>query len=316
MDHNDRATPALVAQPIASANVVTELKLPPFSPIDAHHWFQRAEIKFRRRNISRDETKVDHILEAVPEDVFPRISEWLTQKGDAVTYSDLRNHLLRMYTPSAANRAATILRLSTQDLGDQRPSEALLDLQALVRLPPDEDGNTRTLDLLRELWLRRLPEPVREALTNAQDMTYEELREKADALLDASTAASQRQQVCVIDEDPLLQEDPPTENTQVAAAQATKWFQKTATTYNKRLPPPGRHLRPYPPSVFPSPVPPTPVYHHPVSAPTRRLPQQQQPRQLPPGNKVCYYHSTFGPEAKKCQPGCTWPKNVFKGHQQ
>ncbi|KAK4304297.1 hypothetical protein Pmani_004758 [Petrolisthes manimaculis] len=62
-------------------------------------------------------------------------------------------------------------------------------MKALARLPPAVDGSVRQLDLLRALWLLRLPESIRAILPNAEEMD-EELQQMADNLNDAQTAAA------------------------------------------------------------------------------------------------------------------------------
>ena len=58
-----------------------------------------------------------------------------------------------------------LFNLSKQALGDQRPSEVLSVMRSLSRLPPDAAGNSKKIDILLTLWLRRLSDPVRDAHT-------------------------------------------------------------------------------------------------------------------------------------------------------
>ncbi|MPC60489.1 hypothetical protein E2C01_054535 [Portunus trituberculatus] len=62
----------------------------------------------------------------------------------------------------------------------------------MARLPPAPDGTPRQLDLLRALWLLRLPESICAAIPNAEEIDENELQEKADHLTDALWASSQR----------------------------------------------------------------------------------------------------------------------------
>lgn len=57
-------------------------------------------------------------------------------------------------------------------------------MKALARLPPAADGSVRQLDLLRALWLLRLPESMRAILPNAEEMDEDELQQMVDNLND------------------------------------------------------------------------------------------------------------------------------------
>ena len=174
--------------PAASAQV----KLPTFSAIDAHTWFRRAEVQFRLKKLTSPTTKADHVLAALPEELFPRISEWLFSKGDAaIQYDDLKTYLLQRFTPSATSRVTQLLQLAKQPLGDQRSSDALLEIKVLARLLSAADGSARRLDLPRALWLLRLPEHIRAAIPDAE-MNEAELQRMADRLKDSHAAAAQQ----------------------------------------------------------------------------------------------------------------------------
>lgn len=258
--------------PPSPAAATAQVKLPNFSVIDAPTWFRRAEVQFRLKKVTSPTTQADHVLAALPDELFPRISEWLISKGDsAIGYSDLKNFLLQRFTPSPASRVTQLLQLAKQPLGDQRPSDALLEMKALARLPPAADGTVRQLDLLRALWLLRLPESIRAVIPNAEEMDEDDLRQMADRLNDAQAAAGRH-----INAVPLASSTaaPPDEN-DIAAVRHT----------------PARARQP-------------PARQHPNSRPR----QQQNSGNFADG--LCYFHAKFGPEARNCKPGCTWPKNV------
>ncbi|XP_076043613.1 uncharacterized protein LOC143026728 [Oratosquilla oratoria] len=203
MDPSTAATPdASPDAPLPATIIVNavSLKLPPFSTIDAPSWFRRTEIQFRLRKISASQTKADYVLEAIPEDVFPLISQWLDQHDGVIQYDVLKQYLLQEFTPSAASRAAKILQLSQQPLGDIKPSTAYLEMMSIARLPNTANGTSRDVDMLRQLWLMRLPVPVRSALGNAEEMTTDEVSRKADHLADAHAAAARSQDVCATDD--------------------------------------------------------------------------------------------------------------------
>ena len=83
-----------------------------------------------------------------------------------------------------------LFTLSKQALGDQRPSNALTEMRSLCRLPPDTAGNSKKMDIFLALWLQRLPNPVRAAITNFSDFNDDDLAACADSLLNAHTATT------------------------------------------------------------------------------------------------------------------------------
>ena len=53
------------------------LKLPPFCKAEATTWFRLAENLVRLRKISADTAKADHVLHALPKDLFREVVPWL-----------------------------------------------------------------------------------------------------------------------------------------------------------------------------------------------------------------------------------------------
>ena len=74
-------------------------------------------------------------------------------------------------------------------LGDQRPSAAFREMKSLSMLL-QPDGSKKTLDLVRVLWLLRLPQDIRAKITKFASMSEDDLVEQADSLLGASTMAA------------------------------------------------------------------------------------------------------------------------------
>lgn len=299
MSHADSAN--ALAAPAVSAR---DIKLPTFCAIDAPTWFKRAEVQFRLKNENSDTRKADHVLASIPDDVFPLLAEWLDDQGDTpVTYQNLKARLLSQYVPSPEERAERLLQLTRQPLGDQRSSTAFQEMKALTRLPPYANGAPRKLDLLRILWLLRLPDSVRAGITNFTDVNEAELLKQSDALQNSTKAASRRPIFAATHQEDTLhtfrsQDDAPHASYEV---QQPNDDALTAAAYLK----PRRPTSSYP------------------QQPPRR-PQQQQshqfysqpPRGIAPkkadfNSKFCFFHSKFGHAARNCRQPCSWPKNLL-----
>ena len=266
------------------------LKLPPFIALDAPTWFKRIEVQFRIHNI-RQNRKADHVLAALPEDVFSKITSQLDDEN-AIDYNELKDLLLKKFIPSAASRAERIRQLSFEALGEQKATDAWIEMEALAKLSPP-------LDMLKELWLCRLPAHIRAALPNAAETPAAELAEKAQHLIEAYNCASNTKNLAFqmeADED---------ENVQAAAQKSRfpqRHFQRQFQPPQRQFQPPQRQFQP-PQRQF------QPPQRH-----FKRQPQPQREFQPPQHHlqktspSVCWYHTNFGNAAYNCQEGCTWPK--------
>ena len=178
------------AAPYAVATTAPILTLPPFTSTDAAPWFHRVEALFHLRNITSSSRKADYIIGALPAEVFSLISDWLIRQGqDAIQYDDLKKQIVKRCSPTPEERAKRIMDLLRLPLGEQRPSTAFREMKALSTvLQPD--GSTTSIDLIRVLWLLRLPQDIRAMITGFASMTEDDLVNQADSLLGASTLAT------------------------------------------------------------------------------------------------------------------------------
>ena len=268
--------------------VVANFRLPAFSTTDASIWFRRAEVQFRLKKITRSTVKADHVLAAIPDTLFPKLAEWLDAHGTSdIEYDDLKAHLLQKFTLKPEQRVKQIFALAKLPLGDQRPSDALTELRALARLPPNASGTPQSIDVLLALWLTRLPEAVRAGIKKFSDYSNDDaIAREADALLDAHLAASRPSFVSSADlPAPQTSPSPTPPDDPVAQASAYRRprFQPSAQ----------RQFQPSPPQPRQKPATP------PASSNTAAKPTK-------PFNPYCFYHSRYGPRAQKCQSPCSW----------
>lgn len=273
---------------VDSSNIAAgapNFKLPPFCTIDAPTWFKRAEVQFRLKSETSSTRRADHVLAALPDDIFPLLAEWLDEKGDTpIKYNDLKAQLLTQFIPSPEERIERLFNLSHQPLGDQRPSAAFSEMKAIARLPPAADGSVRKLDLLRALWLMRLPEGVRAGITDFNDMTDATLTKQADDLHNSTKAASRRPVFAATSDDSCLS---PTDEGVLAAATSKKFPQPVR--YRQQ-----QAVRPQPP---------------PSNQPIQHL-RGPPPKKAGFASQLCSYHAKFGPAARNCNQPCSWSKNL------
>ena len=93
-------------------------------------------------------------------------------------------------TLSPAARVTQLLQLAKQPLGDQKLSDALLEMRALAWLPPTVKREPRHINLLCALWLQCLQETICTVIPNAEEMDDAALQQMADHLNDVHTAAT------------------------------------------------------------------------------------------------------------------------------
>ena len=169
---------------------VVAARLPDFSSQEPLTWFRRAETRFRIRGITQPTTKVDYVLEALPEEIFRRIGPWLDQQDDEIPYEDLKKHLLKEFSPTTSERARRLLMMPSQPIGDRKPSQLWNEICALSRLPEVDEVTKqhKEVDMKKEIWLQSLPSSVRVLLHNTDDKSMDELSTLADNITTSQNA--------------------------------------------------------------------------------------------------------------------------------
>lgn len=252
-----------------------EVRLSPFSREDATSWFQRAEILFRLKNVYHTGTKADYVLAALPEDIFPLMSDWIAEQGDGpMDYTLLKAELLRRFVATPEERAERLLALVRQPLGDQKPSTALQEMITLSRVTVGNE--TKPMDLVSVLWLLRLPDVVRQGIPKFADKSAAELGQLADSLI-CTYRQTNGGRVMATQEDETAAEE-------TAAAAQTIQQQKS---HQKQ-----RSFRPQNNNID-----------------NQRMPRSSAPRTFSTAN-LCYFHRRFGRDARRCESPCSWTKNL------
>ena len=164
--------------------------LPPFSCTSTVSWFLRAEIHFRSVNLTDEEAKADAVMKAMTDETFERISSWVDAHPGRVKYQEVKKKMIESFSLSVPARAARIIDLMNQPLGDSGPLKAWDELRGLVMLPDVEaDRKRKEISLTKEVFLRRLPQTVRAQITDAITLSMDDLAAKAQELFDAEKAS-------------------------------------------------------------------------------------------------------------------------------
>jgi hypothetical protein len=262
------AMAAHIAGPGAAAVPVTHVavKLPDFWVQDPHMWFSQAEAQFRRARISVSTTMYDHVLMKLPETVIMAIRSLIqTIEADPTladtSYQRLKTALLCSFGKTKWQMAYALL--DHPDLGDRRPSVMMAEMLSLRYETTAPDS------LFLALFLRCLPDSIREHLAAADHKTAAEMAAHADILWDARKSTS----VSSLSDS--------------VAAVSLRGRSPTPRRSPNRRQDNRRQYRS-----------PTPV--------TRRRPDSRSRNEDP---NLCYYHDKFKHKALKCESPCTWSKN-------
>lgn len=154
------------------------VKLPDFWTEDPDLWFLHAESAFRNAQISQSQTKFDHVVQKLPQNIMVSVrSLIMTASSSATPYEDLKAKLVSSYTLTRWQRVAKVIHHPA--LGDRRPT-AMMD-SMLALLPEDEVPGS----LFLGLFLERLPVEMRDHLVAQDFKNPSELALHADKLWDA-----------------------------------------------------------------------------------------------------------------------------------
>ncbi|KAM7293100.1 hypothetical protein ISCGN_026230 [Ixodes scapularis] len=130
--------------------------------------------QFHLRRVSTQLSKYYYVVSALPPDIADELDDVLAATPPADAYDQLKAAILLRKSESTTSRLQRLL--TTDELGDQRPSQLLHRMRQLLGEQASDVNNS----ILRELFLQRLPQGVRMVLAPANDMSLDRLAEMAD----------------------------------------------------------------------------------------------------------------------------------------
>lgn len=155
------------------------VKLPPFWPEDVELWFAQVEAQFTIANIVQERTKFAYAVAQLEGRYAHEVRDIIKSPPAVNPYNHLKNELIRRLSLSVNQRLKQILM--EEEIGLRKPSQFLRHMQSLAGNTPVHE------DLIRQLWLSRLPLQV-QAILIAQppDQTLDQLAQVADKIYDVS----------------------------------------------------------------------------------------------------------------------------------
>ncbi|XP_063241138.1 uncharacterized protein LOC134541555 [Bacillus rossius redtenbacheri] len=153
------------------------VRIPPFWSADPEMWFAQVENQFAIAGITADSTKFHYVAGNLDSRYATEVRDILTQPPATGKYERLRTELVKRLSASQARKTKQLLE--TEEMGDRRPSQFLRHLRGLA-------GTAIPDDLLRSLWLGRLPSPTQAILAMQTNASLDALADLADAIADTN----------------------------------------------------------------------------------------------------------------------------------
>lgn len=248
-----------VQQPTTLARV--SVKIPPFWSAKPQLWFAQVESQFFAGGITRDETKYHTVVAAIESNILNHVSDIILNPPTADMYSTLKKRMIEQFADSEQKQIRKLLQ--DMDLGDIRPSQLLREMRELA-------GKNLSDEILKSIWLQRLPPNIRSILA----ISNEKLPELA-LLADKIIEVNDQSQISACSTSA-----PNTTQIEEVLANLTRQIDELKTSFKQN----GRQRT---------------RSRHGNSSNTRG---RSKSRGTDSG--ICWYHTKFKKDAQKCRPPC------------
>jgi hypothetical protein len=265
MENNDAA--AVVPQH-------REAKLPTFWPLRPAAWFAIAESRFRLKGIEDQQTKFDHLLSSLPDDVVAGVLDVVeAAMRDDEPYDTLKERLLETHELSNFEKLDVLFKV--ERLGGRKPSQLL---QEMLQVCPEGE---ETGLFFHYMFLQRLPPHLKAMLGEVEEGDPRALAARADKLL-AMNPLQHNFVAAVAD----------TEDSTVAAVSSQRGRGRGGRSSQR-----GGHSNPSRGGQAGS---------NTGSSSTATLTPTSLAQE---SSGLCHYHWTYGDKAKRCRSPCSWQGN-------
>jgi len=247
------------------------LRIPEFTSADPELWFSILDRSFQAAGITTDSTKFGYALTAIGPRYTLEVRDVIMSPPTTNAYQVLRAELIKRISLSQEHKTRQLLE--HEEIGDRKPSQFLRHLRNLA-------GNVVGDGVLRTIWLSRLPTHVQPHLVTRANDTNDQLADIADAIMEATRAPPVR--VTEVASQPVTPTDTRI-NLQIAQMQVQQRALLEQITILQK-------------EIQAMQISDRSRDRHRSRSRSRSTSQRR--------NNTCWYHSTFGQAAKKCQPPC------------
>jgi len=265
-------------------SLILNISPSPFSRNDPASWFRQLEALFEINKVTDDNLKYIYVQARIEPAILSVVSDFFCAPPETEKYPALKKRIVAEFSDSPRRNVQKLLQDLT--LGDRRPTQLLREMRTLA------DGNV-TDDFLRPLFLARLPEQVQFVLA-ASEESLDKLAEMADRMLDFNVHRTEVSNVNAIN---TRKSSLPTDTVQQYLTILTEQVTKLTSTVSDLVIRVEKGCENCSQS--------TSGFNRSRSrsrGPTDRDRSSSRNRsQIPEGVSLCYYHYTFGKNARKCK---------------
>lgn len=169
-------------EPVVDINALI-VKLPTFWSSNPRTWFLQAEAQFTLGKITADVSKYNYVVATLPQEIAESVSDILENPPNTGLYDNLKSNLIDRHTLSLESRIKKLV--SDEEMGDKKPSDYYRTLRRLAG-----SNNAVGDELLKKLWMSRLPQAVGVALIPQKDDEIDKLMKLADQVWEAIKTAN------------------------------------------------------------------------------------------------------------------------------
>ena len=295
---------------IAARRAFASFRLPHFSAEEPELWLQQVECAFEVAGVTAEDTRYKLLVAHLPMDVASQVKDVISTATGSFT--KLATALRQRLSHSRTGKLEALLRY--QQLGDQRPSQLLRRMKSELGGTGDSPADS---ELLRTLFLQRLPHVVRAALALLpENQPLDDLAQAADRFLEASGPSSGLVAAAAVEPRPAptVQHVQGLEVMQGMIASLTTAVGRLETALTTRDQAGARPSSPYRGrdcSCSSNRYRDSQRSQHRSWSRGRQRSQSRGRRQEQDDaeQKLCYYHRRFGSDAHQCRSPCTWSGN-------
>ncbi|XP_070167522.1 uncharacterized protein [Polyergus mexicanus] len=166
------------------------VRIPPFWSDEPELWFAQLEGQLTLSNITDDGIKFAQVISRMEPEQAREVKDIITHPPAHQKYEIIKRALIQRLSVSHEQRIRQLLE--HEELGGRKPSHFLRHLSTLA-------GTTVPDDLLRTLWLGRLPTQMQAILITRTQDKLEDVAEQADHIHEVGTQMEAlRQQVAAL----------------------------------------------------------------------------------------------------------------------